>query len=70
MKGVNIMPKQQKPRIYAMYKGEVNLMDGTLEELSARTGKSMAYLRWMTRPSAKKRQRRNGTFLIRLRGVE
>lgn len=41
--------------IYALYKGEQNLMDGTLAEIAQRTGKTYNTLKWMTYPSYKKR---------------
>ncbi|WP_302612752.1 hypothetical protein [uncultured Mitsuokella sp.] len=40
--------------IYALYKGEQNLADGTLAEISRKTGKTNT-LKWMTYPSYKKR---------------
>ena len=42
--------------IYALYKGENNLMDGTLEEISSRSGISIKTLIWMTNPCAMKRK--------------
>lgn len=41
--------------IYALYKGEQNLMDGTLAEIAVRTGKTNNTLKWMTYPSYQKR---------------
>lgn len=41
--------------IYALYKGEQNLMDGTLAEIAQRTGKTYNMLKWMTYPSYRKR---------------
>lgn len=43
--------------IYALYKGEQNLMDGTLAEIAQRTGKTYNTLKWMTYPSYQKRIR-------------
>lgn len=40
--------------IYALYKGEQNLADGTLAEISRKTGKTYNTLKWMTYPSYKK----------------
>lgn len=34
--------------IYALYKGEQNLADGTLEEIARKTGKTYRSLKWMT----------------------
>lgn len=45
----------KRSRIYAFYIGEKNICDGTLEEISKKTGMTMDYLKWMTRPSAVKR---------------
>lgn len=42
-------------RIYALYKGEQNLADGTLEEIARKTGKTYKSLKWMTYPSHKRR---------------
>ena len=55
--------------IYALYKGENNLMDGTLEEISSRSGINIKTLIWMTNPSAMKRKRRNGRCLALIKGV-
>lgn len=41
--------------IYALYKGEQNLADGTLEEIARKTGKTYKSLKWMTYPSYKER---------------
>lgn len=41
--------------IYALYKGEQNLADGTLTEIARKTGKTYNTLKWMTYPSYKKR---------------
>nr|WP_317429575.1 hypothetical protein [uncultured Mitsuokella sp.] len=42
-------------RIYALYKGEQNLADGTLAEIARKTGKTYNTLKWMTYLSYKKR---------------
>ena len=42
-------------RIYALYKGEQNLADGTLAEIARKTGKTYNTLKWMTYASYKKR---------------
>ena len=41
--------------IYALYKGEQNLADGTLTEIARKTGKTYNTLKWMTYLSYKKR---------------
>ena len=38
-------------KIYALYKGDEYVTDGTLEELSRKTGKKEASLKFMTTPS-------------------
>ena len=55
--------------IYALYKGENNLMDGTLEEISRRSGMNINTLLWMTNPSAMKRYRGNAKCLVLIEGV-
>lgn len=42
-------------RIYALYKGDIFLADGTIKEISQKTGKSIEFLRYMTYPIYKKR---------------
>lgn len=42
-------------RIYALYKGEILLADGTIPEISKQTNKSIDFLRWMTYPTYEKR---------------
>lgn len=42
-------------RIYALYKGEVFMTEGTIREISRNTGKSVDFLRWMTYPTYAKR---------------
>lgn len=46
-------------KIYALYHGEENLMDGTLKEIAARRGVKIATLRWMTSPVYKRRKERS-----------
>lgn len=41
--------------IYALYKGEQNLADGTLAEIARKTGKTYNTLKWMTYQSYQKR---------------
>ncbi len=40
-------------KIYALYEGERNICDGTLYEISKKTGMAMKTLLWMTRPSVR-----------------
>lgn len=47
--------KRWNERIYALYKGDEWLVDGTIPEIAAETGKSIDYLRWMTYPTYSKR---------------
>ena len=42
-------------RIYALYKGETFLSEGTINEISKETNKTVNFLRWMTHPTYKKR---------------
>jgi len=42
-------------KIYALYKGEQNLMDGTLEQIARARGISYETARFMTSPVYKKR---------------
>lgn len=44
-------------RIYALYKGEQFVADGTLQEISEATGKSVDFLKYMTYPIYEKRCR-------------
>ena len=54
--GITHMSRSPKDKyIYALYKGEENLMDGTLEEIHQKSGLQMKFLRWMTTPSASRR---------------
>lgn len=39
--------------IYALYKGEVNIMDGTLEEIAERNNYRLAWVRYMLSPKYK-----------------
>ena len=47
-------------RIYALYKGEELLADGTIEEISEQTGKRIKHLKFLTSPVYKKRCKPNG----------
>lgn len=42
-------------KIFALYKGETWIWDGTIQELSDYTGKSFESVRWLQYDSAKKR---------------
>lgn len=42
-------------KVYALYKGEENITDGTIYEIAAKTGKKLSYIRWMTYPCAHKK---------------
>lgn len=52
-KGVSQMSKKEK--IYALYKGENLIADGTIQEIHERTGKKVDTLLFMTCPVYKKR---------------
>ena len=38
-------------RLYALYKGDLFIADGTIEEISDKTGKSTDHLRFMNTPA-------------------
>lgn len=42
-------------RVYALYKGDLFITDGTIQEISKATGKSLNHIRFMTFPSYEKR---------------
>lgn len=42
-------------RVYALYKGDDFITEGTLREISEETGKSISHLKFMTYPSYEKR---------------
>lgn len=42
-------------RIYALYKGDDFICDGTITEIARKTGKTRNSLYWMTSPAYKKR---------------
>ena len=44
-----------KAKVYALYKGDENICDGTLQEIAEKTGKKLEYIRWLTYPTYKKR---------------
>lgn len=47
-------------RIYALYKGDDLLADGTITEISEKTGKTINHLKFLTRPAYRKRIKPNG----------
>lgn len=47
-------------KIYALYKGEDLLADGTIQEISEKTGKTLYHLRWMTYPTHQRRCKPSG----------
>lgn len=46
-------PKSQ--RYYSLYKGDLHLASGTISQIAAATGKSRAFIYWLTCPIAKRR---------------
>ena len=42
-------------RIYALYKGEENICDGTIPEIAEATGKTVQAVRYMTFPAYERR---------------
>lgn len=42
-------------RIYALYKGESFVTEGTIREISKESGKTVDFLKWMTYPTYEKR---------------
>lgn len=56
--------------IYALYKGEQNLADGTLEEIARKTGKTYKSLKWMTYPSYKRRLQKQSSKIGHLELVD
>lgn len=42
-------------RIYALYKGDVNICDGTIPEIAEYTGKTTTALRYMLTPAYERR---------------
>ncbi|WP_341323423.1 hypothetical protein NSQ62_08085 [Solibacillus sp. FSL H8-0523] len=49
------MKKPWYKKVYALYKGENYICDGTIREIARETGKSTDFLRWMTYPVYAKR---------------
>lgn len=52
--------------IYALYKGDEYITDGTLEEIAEKTGRKLASLEWMLTPTAKKRTGAGSSVLVYL----
>lgn len=55
------MPRQVDwdNRIYALYKGDELLADGTVYEISKNVNKSLRYIKWMTFPHYEKRLKKS-----------
>lgn len=53
-------------KIYALYKGDEYIADGTLEEIAEKTGRKLASLKWMLTPTAKKRTGAGSPVLVYL----
>ena len=53
-------------KIYAFYKGENFIAEGTIKEIVAETGKSRKQLHWYKTPIAHKRNKGNAQILIEL----
>lgn len=49
-----------KPRIFALYKGDTYIMDGTVSEIAARLGISEFSVRMYHTPTYQKRTKSNG----------
>ena len=50
--------------VYALYKGETFLAEGTISEISEQTGKSESYLMYMTHPIYNKRRKEDGNSML------
>lgn len=50
-------------RIYALYKGERFIAEGTIREISKATGKTIDHLKYMTYPTYEKRSENGGNRL-------
>lgn len=49
------MMARQGDRIFALYRGELNICDGTVEEIAEHTGMSVATIKFYTSPSYRRR---------------
>ncbi len=47
--------KHKSQRHYSLYKGDLHLASGTISQIAAATGKSRAFIYWLTCPIAKRR---------------
>ncbi|MBG9756384.1 hypothetical protein J2B92_17275 [Lysinibacillus sphaericus] len=52
-------------RIYALYKGELFITEGTIREISKATGKTIDFLKYMTYPIYEKRSK-NGKHRLKM----
>lgn len=60
-----------REKIYALYRGDRYITDGTLKETQDKTGISLATLNWSRYPSAKKRaSNREHIIVINIDDVE
>ena len=60
--------KSKSAGIFALYAGEKNIADGTLEEIAAKTGKKVNTLKWYLSPSYKRRSKNytNGIVMVKI----
>ncbi|MDQ0204099.1 hypothetical protein [Pectinatus haikarae] len=49
-------------RIYALYRGEKNVCDGTIDEIAAHEKLKRFTVYWLSTPTAKKRQEKRSNF--------
>jgi hypothetical protein len=60
-----------RERVYALYKGEALIADGTIQEIHEKTGKTFNHLRFMIYPAYEKRCKgKNCLQMVRLDGEE
>lgn len=65
------MTNMTREKIYACYKGDEYLCDGTLKQIHKKTGYSLGTLNWSRYPSAKKRaSNRDHIIVINIDDVE
>ncbi|MGY6090273.1 hypothetical protein [Avibacterium paragallinarum] len=53
--------------VYAIYKGEINIADGTAAELARRLNKSQGYIRMLASSRMRKRAEQNPNRLIAIK---
>jgi len=58
--------KEELLTVYALYKGEQLIADGTIKEIAKKLGNSEKTIRFFATPSYKKRVSENGRRLVRL----